>query len=200
MNPFDQDFYLQLTNHLNALEESDYEEKDEGFIVGEPNQILQIKDENKVKLYQAADFKNFLKSYLKKKYNKEKEKITNKYSERIYRNMYIKNVLTNHNINLFTKVMYHPDVTKTDYEYIRERIAGFPKIILYNQIALFLIMGYSYYKTSFGNLVRKNPIAGAAIMGLSPMALLLGTQKLNAVMLNKRMRKMGFLEKYNLKF
>jgi hypothetical protein len=200
MKAFDQDFYLQMTNHLNSLEESDYDEDDSGLVIGETNQLTEISEENKAKLFTTPEFKNFLQSYLKKKYNKEKQKITNKYSERIYRNMYAKNVLTNRDINLFTKVMYHPDVTKTDYEYIREKLAGFPKVIFYNEAALFLVMGYCYFKTSFGGFVRKNPIAGAAILGLSPMTVLLGTQKLNAYLLNYKLRSMGLLEKYNLKY
>jgi hypothetical protein len=199
MKPSESDFYLQMVNHLNRLEDEEYSDNPDDVPLFDPTQISPIKDEPKVKLYLSPDFKNFLKSYAEKRTGKKKEKISNKFSEKIYRKMYEANVLPNEDINLFTKVLYHPDVSTTDYTYIREKIANFPKYIIYNEIGLFTLMGFAFFKSSFGLYAKTNPIIGATIMGLAPMTVLLGTQQLNSFMLNRRMKDLSLDEKYKIK-
>jgi hypothetical protein len=194
----DSEFFLQIAEHLNKLDDEEHFEERENSNLFDPTEIIPSKDEPKVKLYENEDFKAFLKNYIAKKYNKKKEKITNKYSEQLYRKMYKAYVVPNYNMNLYSKIMYNPDVSITDYNYIGDKISKFPKLIIYNQIGLFSVLGYCYFKTSFGMFVKSNPLSGAIVLGLSPMTLLLGTQKLNDFLLNKKMRDLGLDEKYHL--
>lgn len=200
MSRLDKGLLKDLSTHLGKLEESDYEDNDNEEVSTLPEKLLfpDLQGEPQMRLYRNEEWKKFLRGFLENRHNIKKEKISNKYSEKVYRNMYSKNVLSNKTLDLYTKVLYHPDVTEIDYNYIQGKMSDFPKYVFYNQIGTFLLIGFTFYTTSLGEFVRSNPVFGAVILGLTPMTVLLGTQKLNSYLLNRRLKLMGMPNKYNL--
>ena len=197
----DRDTQKNLSVHLSNLDESDYEDEDDSSMaMAKEEDILFVNpaEEPKMRLYRSEEFKKFLKGYLLHKHNITREKVTNKYSEKVYRSMFDKNISASKSINLYEKIMYHPDVTEFDYKYIRAKMDNFPKYVLYNQIGCFLVMSMIFYKTPLGPFVRENAHIGAMMLGAIPISVLLGTQKLNNYLLNKRMKTMGLTNKYNV--
>ena len=96
MSSLSKSLYKDLTVRLEELEASDYEENEDlDPTSSEELFFTDIQSETKIRLYRDEKFKAFLKGYLKTKHNIQKDKITNKYSEKVYRNMYNKNVSPN---------------------------------------------------------------------------------------------------------
>ena len=188
----------ELASHLNNLEDIDYEDDDTPDLLGEDLLLGKALNEDKMRLYRTPEFKQFLRDFLENKHKIKKEKVSNKYSEKVYRSMYSKIVLPNRAMNLYTKVFYHPDVTETDYNYIKNKTNNFKKYVIYNQIGCFLLVGLLFYKTSFGNTVRNNPLFGAITLGVVPFVTLIGTEKMNMYLLDRRLRMMGLPAKYGI--
>src|SRR5688500_10442377 len=94
--PLTKNLKADLASHLINLEDVDVEEIEE-VEISTPEKLYtsDIQDEAKMKLYRNAEFKKFLQGFLEKKHNIKKEKIKNRYSEKVYRSMYTKNVLPN---------------------------------------------------------------------------------------------------------
>jgi len=202
-NLFDSEFYLQLVNSLNTLPASEFEENHDSFEIAKPTFSVvpdsMIATETKKKLYASEEFKKFLKEYIEKKFDLKKEKIPSEYSERIYRKMYDKGIRDNSNANLFTRVMYNPDVTKSDYKYLKDRRRQFPKYVIYNELGCFVLIGAVYYKTPIGGWIKKNMLAGGTLIGLAPLVVMFGTQKLNSILLNRKVRELNLHTKYGVK-
>lgn len=201
MNLFDSEFYLQTVSNLNTLPATDFEDEYEHKVAVPSFSMIPervISPETQQKLYTSFEFKKFLKEYVEGKFNIKKDNIADEYSEKIYRRMYDKG-LARFNNNLFTKVMYHPDVTKTDYEFIRDSRAKFPKHVIYNELACFMIMMMVYYKSPLGKKMKQNMKFGLIVLGSAPLVVLFGTQKLNTTLLNRKIKKMNLHSKYNIK-
>jgi len=201
MSRLDKDIQKNLSLHLSNLEESDYQDEDDASMAAMAQEDILFSnpnDEPKMKLYRSEEFKKFLRGYLLHKHKITREKITNKYSEKVYRSMFEKNISASKSINLYEKIMYHPDVTEFDYKYIRAKQENFPKYVLYNQIGCFVLMSLIFYRTPLGPFVRENAHVGAIMLGALPIGVLLGTQKLNNYLLNTRMKTMGLASKYNV--
>ena len=47
--------------------------------------------------------------------------------------MYDKGLRDNSYANLFTRVMYNPDITKSDYKFLKDKRRDFPKYVIYNE-------------------------------------------------------------------
>jgi len=201
---FDSEFYLQLVNSLNTLPAVEFEENDHRFEVANPTFSIVpdavIATETKKKLYASQEFKKFLKEYIEKKFSLKKENISDEYSERIYRRMYDKGLRDNSYANLFTRVMYNPDVTKSDYKLLKDRRRDFPKYVIYNELGCFVLILAVYYKTPIGALIKKNMLLGGTMIGLAPLVVMFGTQKLNSVLLNRKVRELNLHTKYNVKY
>ena len=202
-NLFDSEFYLQLVNSLNTLPAHEFEENDHSFEVTKPTFSAVpdsvIATETKKKLYASQEFKKFLNEYLERKFKVKKENMSNEYSERIYRRMYDKGLRDNSDSNLFTRVMYNPDVTKSDYKFLKDKRREFPKYVFYNEIGCFVLIGAIYYKTPIGDMIKKNMLLGGTLIGLAPLVTLFGTQKLNSVLLNRKVRELDLHKKYGVK-
>lgn len=188
----------ELATHLNNLEDIDYEDDDTPDLTSEDLLLHQIHNEDKMRLYRTPEFKQFLRDFLENKHKIKKEKLSNKYCEKVYRSMYSKIVLPNRAMNLYAKVFYHPDVTETDYNYIKTKTDNFKKYVIYNQVGCFLLVGFLFYKTNLGLTLRNNPMFGAITLGTLPFLTLIGTEKMNMFLLNRRLRLMGLPAKYDL--
>jgi len=202
MKLFDSEFYLQLVNSLNKLPDHDFEENSQQTTISPSFSAISeniISNEPKKKLYNSKEFKKFLSDYIEKKFKQKRENISNEFSERVYREMYEKGLKESPDANIFTKVMYNPDITKSDYEYLREKRAKFPKYIIYNEVGCFILIMAIYYKTPIRNWIKKNMLWGGIGIGLAPLVTLFATQKLNAVLLNRRVRKLNLHTKYGIK-
>jgi len=200
MSSLDKGLKGSLSSHLSDLDVSDYADEDD-LASPIPENLLtsEISETDpKMMLYKDEAFKKFLKDYLLKKHNIKKEKISNKYCEKVYKSMYYKNVMPKKSVNLYEKVLYHPDVTETDYQYIQTKMNDFGKYILYNQVGCFALVTLLFNKTSFGHYARTNTAVGAIILGTVPLAVLFGTQKLNTFLLNRRLKLMGMQKKYGI--
>jgi len=201
MSRLDRGLKNDLSFHLNDLEESDYLDEDASTSLTALDNLLTgeiAEGEPKMTLYKNEEFKKFLREYLLKKHNIKKEKMSNKYCEKVYRSMYSKNVMPKKSVNLYEKILYHPDVTETDYRYVQNKMSNFGKYVLYNQIGCFALITFLFYKTPFGEFARANTAIGALILGGMPLGVLLGTQKLNTFLLNRRLRLIGMEKKYNI--
>jgi len=197
----DKDIQKNLTFHLSNLEESDYNDEDDTTLGPIPQEEILLSnpdEEPKMKLYRSEEFKKFLRNYLLHKHKVTREKIGNKYSEKVYRSMFYKNIAPSKTVNLYEKVLYHPDVTEVDYAYIKSKMDNFPKYVFYNQIGCFGLMSLLFFKTSFGTFIKQNAFVGAMLLGAIPIGVLLGTQKMNNYLLSTRMKTMGLAKKYNV--
>ena len=203
MNLFDSEFYLQLVNHLYSLNDSDFEEDPFNIDAIVPTfsviPEVTIANETKKKLYSSSEFKRFLREFIERRFKVKKDRITDAYSEKIYRKIYDRDLVKNASYNTFTKIMYHPDVTKSDYELIRDKRARFPKYVLYNEVGCFTLMIMAYYGTSLRKKVKANPILGGAMLGAAPIIVLFTTQKMSSVLLDMRVRQMNLHTKYGIK-
>jgi len=202
MKLFDSEFYLQLVNSLNKLSEIDFEENSHHTVTSPTFTVVSdtlTTQEPKKKLYNSLEFKKFLNDYMDRKYKQKRETLSDEFSERIYRQMYEKGLRENPDANMFTKVMYNPDITKSDFKYLREKRANFPKYVFYNEIGCFISILAIYYKTPIGSWIKKNMLLGGIGIGLAPLVTLFATQKLNAVLLNRKVRKLNLHTKYGIK-
>lgn len=198
-NVYDSAVMMSVATYLNDLEDPD-ELEAEGYEVT-PEALLNpnIKDEEKVKLYRKKKFHEFLKDYLRQQFKKDKAKLSHAYCEKVYRNMYEKNVEPNPQVSYFMKVMYHPDCTIGDHTYIREKISKFTRNIIITQAGLFTGLIYTYYKTSYGQRLRNNPAMAMLVLGTTPALGYLVQNYGNQYLLNRRISNMGLLDKYNIK-
>ena len=198
-NVYDSDLMIRVASYINDLQDPE-DVMTEGYdITSEIRVNSSIKEEEKVQLYRRKKFKEFLLDYLKQKFGKEKPDLSYQYCEKVYRNMYEKYMASGTTATTFMRVMYHPDVTVADHSFVRERINKFPRNLVLNQIGLFTGLTLMYYKTPYGRRLKKSIPRTMMVMGTVPIVGFLIQNYGNQWLLDRRVKRMGLLEKYNIK-
>jgi len=195
----DSKFYESLTSHLNTLNDPEYfQDEDEVFFQNDPTAITDIHNDTKLKLYQAEPYKKFLKDFMLKKHNKV-PKLTNKYCEKVYRKMYEYHINNVKRYRIYEKIMYHPDVTISDYDFLISKLKSWETRIFYVEVAFFGGLLYGYYKTPLGNSMRRHPLITATVFGLFPIVSVYGLIGMNRVLFDRKVTQMGLKDKYHIK-
>ena len=133
---YDPKVMQKVVSSINDIEDPDDLENEEYEITPESLLNPTINEQEKVKPYRKKKFHTFLKDYLKKTYNKDKDKLSHRFCEKVYRELYMENVQKSHTVSPFTKVMYHPDVTVADYNFINDKVSKFKRNLIINQVGI----------------------------------------------------------------
>lgn len=196
---YDSDLMIKVAAYLNNVENPDHIETEGYSVSPETVPVKNIKDEEKIKLYAKKKFEDFLKDYLQQKFNKKEEKLSKEFCEKIYRGTYAKYYENNPSTTSYMRVMYHPDATVADYAYIAEKIGNFNKNILRGEAALFIALGLIYYKSPFRKTLKSNPALTGLMFGVTPAVGYLCINYGNQWLLDRRVRNLGLLDKYQIK-
>ena len=194
----DSKFYDSLVSHLNTLHDSDYFEDDDEYIsIIDPTKINDIHNDTKLKPYATNQFKKFLSGFMKEKYKKT-PKMTNKYLEKVYRKMYQMHINNSPNYRKYEKIMFHPDITITDYDFMLNKLKSWDNRALLLEFTFFSGLLVAYYKTKVGDVLRKNPWYAAITFGILPIVSLQSMLSLNKVLFDWKIKNMGLSKKYDV--
>ncbi|KAM3147627.1 hypothetical protein pb186bvf_000434 [Paramecium bursaria] len=75
-------------------------------------------EKQKAKLWNKNDFKSHLHVYAKQKYDKAVN-FSAATAYKIYKRMYFDKIHNNPAVSIYNKVLYHPNLTEIDYDYLR---------------------------------------------------------------------------------
>ena len=196
---YDSDLMIKIAAYLNEIGNPAHIENSGYDVTPETAPVKSIKEEEKLKLYNLKKFEDFLKDYLLQRFNKKEEKLSRNFCEKVYRGTYAKYYEHSPFATSYMRVMYHPDVTIADYDLIAQRIARFNKNLLWCEAAIFVGLGFTYYKTPFGKRLRKDPMSTMLIFGTAPIVGYVIQNYGNQWLLDKKVRNLELLEKYQIK-
>ncbi|CAD8133418.1 unnamed protein product [Paramecium pentaurelia] len=146
----------------------------------------------KAKLWTKPDFQSHLLVYTKLKYNKEltTEKLS---SYRVYKRLYNDKIKNSKDLTIYEKVLFHPDLTQLDYEYIQEENRKVVKNAGIIEITAIGGLGYCYFKT---NLRNKKGFYG--VFMLAPAFVLFGGYTFEKYRFLRKLYNVELDKKYNI--
>ena len=112
--------------------------------------------------------------------------------------MYDIHIKTDRSYYLFEKIMFHPDCTKTDYNFISVKIYQRLKIIAGTEVCVLGGLMYVYYKTKLGEYMRRNILAGGLIFALTPFMTLQMMMLGSKYQVDWKLDSMGLKSKYQI--
>ncbi|CAD8073080.1 unnamed protein product [Paramecium sonneborni] len=146
----------------------------------------------KAKLWTKPDFQSHLLVYTKLKYNKEltTEKLS---SYRVYKKLYNDNIKNSKDLSIYEKVLFHPDLTQIDYEYIQEENRKVVRNAGIIEISAIGGLGFCYFKT---NLKNKKGFYG--VFMLAPAFVLYGAYTFEKYRFQRKLYNVELDKKYNI--
>jgi hypothetical protein len=194
-------FVIEKEDIDNLMLDQDLEKEKFGMISPDsPKYIPTSAIDNRMKRWESKDFQVYLHNYLKQQYKKTDVKITKKFSEKVYRKMYDANIYKNPKQATYMKVMWHPEVTRADYDYISTILGKEGRYLLYNQISVMGSLMFVYYKTNVGSKYFRNKMASTmALFGVVPLASAAATHFYFMHYVTQRIKSLGLIDKYQIK-
>ncbi|CAD8069724.1 unnamed protein product [Paramecium primaurelia] len=146
----------------------------------------------KAKLWTKPDFQSHLLVYTKLKYNKEltTEKLS---SYRVYKRLYNDKIKNSKDLTIYEKVLFHPDLTQLDYEYIQVENRKVVRNAGIIEITAIGGLGYCYFKT---NLRNKKGFYG--VFMLAPAFVLFGGYTFEKYRFLRKLYNVELDKKYNI--
>ncbi|CAD8175886.1 unnamed protein product [Paramecium octaurelia] len=146
----------------------------------------------KAKLWTKPDFQSHLLVYTKLKYNKEltTEKLS---SYRVYKRLYNDKIKNSKDLTIYEKVLFHPDLTQLDYEYIQEENRKVVKNAGIIEITAIGGLGYCYFKTNL-----RNKKGFYAVFMLAPAFVLFGGYTFEKYRFLRKLYNVELDKKYNI--
>lgn len=141
-------------------------------------------------------FKRHLSQFIKAKY-KRRVKISDKFAEKVYRDMYRKRIQENYRVSRYMKVFFHPDITRADYNFLQNCQRKQYQYIIFSQILMFSGISYSYFKGNLKKIVQKNIKAGIGIC-MAPLLTIFAISAGYPLVLQRKAAKAGLFNKYGL--
>ncbi|KAL4489899.1 hypothetical protein ABPG72_010798 [Tetrahymena utriculariae] len=161
------------------------------------DELKKIND-NRMALWRTEQFKNSLRKAVRETLKKEKEKVPNKYASRVYRQMYFKNVRDSNKFKKYEKIQLHPDITKSDYYYIEDKISSINTNVKISSGVTLASIAYLIIRKDLIGVMMKSPGISVPIVGLIPFGGMLTAQYLTEFFLNKKLNDIGLFQKYQL--
>ena len=91
----------------------------------------------------------------------------------LYKKMYEENIKANSKYYLHEKILYHPDVTHTDTNFINDNLRSFTYKILMTQVILGGSILLFLTKFNMGKEFKKNLAVSVPVIGLLPLSTML---------------------------
>ncbi|KAL4489954.1 hypothetical protein ABPG72_010853 [Tetrahymena utriculariae] len=153
-----------------------------------------------LKPWESRDFKMLLQSYINIKYKKEKLQIPNDFAEKVYVKTYNQNIQTNNRFKLPLKVLYHPYVTRDDYNYVNDKLGRGQRLELYGSLGSIFITSTILFTTKWGKSIKDKPVQFYSFMGIPPIFMIIFAQVYSNYYINYKLQKIGIYSKYGLNF
>lgn len=168
-----------------------------------------VPNEQRERIYLSDEFKGFMLAHMRKelpdKYvisltdsNEKDVKIPARIAKKMYWKIYSEKFCQDPRVSMATKVMMHPDISKTDYAYVKGLLENKGIIMIPAQILTFSIMiGYASSKRGLRKL-NDSPAAGLLMISLLPMASYLFSDFGHMKYVDYKVDKIGLRLKYKV--
>ena len=98
---------------------------------------------------------------------------------------------------IYLKVFLHPDITKTDFNYIKNCQSKEIKYIMISQALVLGFIGYTYFRTGLGKIMKKNLAVGIGI-GMMPFFSIMGIKMAYPLIMDRKLNRAGLMKKYEI--
>ena len=114
-----------------------------------------------------------------------------------YREMYNQKIKDNYRVYRYLKVFFHPDITKSDFQYIKDCQQKEVKYVIFSQFFILSSIAYGYFRTSLGQTMKKNLGVGIGICML-PFFSIVGVKMIHPIIMDRKLYKAGLIKKYEI--